>query len=484
MSDNKTKTPGELEKTHLVSSNKAYSAAKKLRIKVLGGERERSTDKNDTPEQAHSPEDNSTPATDGMAGNNNILTSISYGFLILCLLVAGYYYFGNYPSAVIDVEVKDLNTVSKQPSKHTSSSPHVSANRPIAVRDIVSNLMKDAVWDMYKIHSLKKNWVQLDTKKQIEISHAAWFKEFQTALDKQLNTPKPNALFNKQQIIARSSALTELQEILSKVIPSHTSAEVAVHTDAPSGVVDSNGVANGTDSSEASGTSVTVSPAETEANGEFPAVQINSAVAPINNEKAKKLLSAVTESKRESPENADSTLKATSEQVAILRSLYATKPIQTPSSTISATKKTTDEKKYYYVNGSVESLRNSSNQKTPTVAELNDLTVQLSNYYETGNFEGFTSLFAGDLNSENEEALSQTKKQFKDWLAGTSDRQMFIKELNWSFNKNNAVGRGELSLTLISHQEPRIVTIKKRIELTVTKEDQKVYISSFEQSEF
>ena len=61
---------------------------------------------------------------------------------------------------------------------------------------------------------------------------------------------------------------------------------------------------------------------------------------------------------------------------------------------------------------------------------------------------------------------------------------MFIKELNWAFNKNIAIGSGELSLTLISNNQPRIVTINKSIELIVRKDNQKVFITKFEQSGF
>ena len=141
-------------------------------------------------------------------------------------------------------------------------------------------------------------------------------------------------------------------------------------------------------------------------------------------------------------------------------------------------------KKYYYVNGSIESLLNNSPQEKLTVAELNDLIIQLSNNYERGDFKGFTSLFTSDPSHKDYDGLKKTEKQFEDWLSGTSDRQMFVKELNWAFNKNVAIGRGELSLTLISNNHPRIVTIKKSIELTVRKDNQKVYITKFEQSEY
>ena len=563
MPDNKTKITGSSEKTPLLSSSRTSDADIKLRIKVLRGDRERSTSEDDTLDYPHEnpshdslhepphdlphdpPHDsppignNPAQATDSEAGNEagnkGLLAAAGYGLLISVLIVAGIHFFRAYRSPANDVEVDDFNTVSKQTSKRTFKPPRSTINRSIDIVDIVSNLKKDTVWDIHKIHFLKLNWIQLDTEKQWEISREEWFQEFLTALDQQLNSPISNSLFNKEQILARGSALIELQELLTNLPPQRTLSETAQHTDAPNVTIVSSDILDDTHNGEIPDTTVTKTIRE------LPGTQVAIVDDPLNTSEPQTPLRADTKTEKESPENTlptnitetlvstpmevrtdsdvaveehknagridseiplaktaqedvkltaekfkteESTQISPSAQNAARDPLPTDKPIQNAPPKVAAVKKTKEVKKYYYVNGSIESLLNNKPQGKLTVAEINDLIVQLSNNYERGDFKGFASLFTDDPTHENYDALKQTKKRFEDWLSGTSDRQMFIKELNWAFNNNIAIGKGVLSLTLISNDHPRIVTIKKSIELSVKKDDQKVYITKFEQADF
>lgn len=539
MPDNKIKNSSASKKTPLFSSNNKSVANTNLRFKDLRGDHERSISEDDTPESPPNDiEMHAAPATDNEAGNKSLLTAIGYGLLASALLIVGIHIFRVYLSPTIEVEVDEFNTVSQQTSKRTFNPPRVTIHRPLDIGDIVSNIMKDKIWDIHKMHFLRKNWVQLDTKKQSQISGEEWFKEFQTALNEQLNSPTTNSLLSKEQIIARSSALMELQGLLANVAPPHTKLATVEHTKTPAVSATPSKISNDTHNSNMTDTSVTKTIEE------IPSTQISATVEPPKNsqpqKEPQKLLLADTGTKRESPEitppaepadaaastpieinniadaaveehensgssdNATTLAKITHEQLqpTIEKSknaesrqkppperITANEPvptdalIQKSTPKVAAVKKATEEKKYYYVNGSIESLLNNRPQGKLTVAEINDLVIQLSNSYERGDFKGFSSLFANDPSHESDNTLEKTKKQFEDWLSGTSDRQMFIKELNWAFNKNVAMSKGVLSLTLISNSHPRIVTIKKSIELTVRKDDQKVYITKFEQSD-
>ena len=535
MSDKKsTSAPNQ---THLLSGKEKSHGDTKVRIKVLRDDSERITSKDDAPENPHhhpphNPphlESNPPPVGESKAGNRSLTAAIAKGFLISILLVAGVHFFLANLSPSIDAKVDDFNTIATQTSKRTFNPPRSMINRPIDIDDIVSSLKKDTIWDIHKIHFLKKNWMQLDAKRQWEISGEKWFKEFKIALVQQLNLPIRDSLFNKEQIIARSTALTELQALLAAVSPPHSLSETVEHKEAPNVITATGDILNETHNNEIPDISVT------KTSQELPSTQVSISIVPLINAEPQKPVLIYTEIKKQLPENdptadtpvpvvstpieardlAEVTVKeqinagsddhetplaktaqepikpnvekstiAESTQNPIVEQNEAYKPQTTDKSVQNTSPKVATSKMYNYVNGSIESLLNNRPQEKLTVAELNDLIIQLSHNYERGDFKGFSSLFASDPSQENYDALNQTKKQFKDWLSGTSDRQMFIKELNWAFNKNIAIGSGELSLTLISNNQPRIVTINKSIELIVRKDNQKVFITKFEQSGF
>ncbi|MDH5326137.1 MAG: hypothetical protein OEY58_11805 [Gammaproteobacteria bacterium] len=136
------------------------------------------------------------------------------------------------------------------------------------------------------------------------------------------------------------------------------------------------------------------------------------------------------------------------------------------------------QKKYYYVNGVTEFSKRS--KKTPTIAELNNLTVQLISAYEAGDLERFTSLFDDDPESEYYEQLEQVKSEYQDLVYQTSDRQMFIRDMKWTFKDNVAIGKGTLTLVTLFSSQSQILNRKKVLEMVARKVENKILITRFE----
>ena len=500
----------------------------------------------------------SSPVPDDNGNSQSLLVTVGHGFVIGILLVAGFYFYRSYLPPAKEVEIGDLNPASNQTQKPTFNPPRSTIDRPIAIHDIVSNLMTDAVWDVHKIHFFKKNWMQLDAKEQAEIAGEKWFKRFQNELNLQINTPTNYSTLNKEHVLVYSSALADLQKLLAATTRRNATLDKEKHTE-----VATAGSSSGASSSTAGGgeiadTSIAAVPDPVEAINESTYAQVSSVA--IGNTVSQSSLSVDTNTQKHSPQTTeveaksaytpnisienespekeapgntlaepalntfegvasvdekehediiknndeilskadqeqqiesdeksnsmDSVQEVIAEQAAMNDQTFEDQQPQegpsdeTPRQNVQA-KNTAETKKYYYVNGSIDMLR-TNNDDNLKVSEVRDLTVQLSKYYESGDIKAFTSLFGNEQNNVDREALTHIKKQFEDWMSGTTDRQMFIKELNWAFHKNVAIGKGELSLTLISNHEPRVLTIKKSIELTVRKENQKVFITHFE----
>lgn len=504
---------------------------------------EPTVDRHETPDPPYDLETATAQIDDGGAENKSLLVTIGRGLAFSVLLAAAVHFFHGSLWPSNNAPLEDFDTLSRQKPKPTFHPPHSVVNRSIEIEGIVSNLMKDAVWDIHKIHFFKTNWMRLDAKKQAALSHEQWFKEFQNAVDRQLNTPAVNSPSTKAQTLARNLALMELQPLLANAAAADTSVKIADNK-AASKDMGKHGGASTANRRE----KLTAEPVSRSTHSTLDA-QVSKVPKPQEIPGQQLRLPMSAENQHQALENSTTLLKAETAvsipakikkmpQVAAAEHLNIEKPennvinaelakttqVQAklatekpqhsgraqpkqPKQLTASEQQTTDipksepntiaasdtnvptaenhvaVKKYYYVNGSIESLRSNKPQDLLTVAEINDLVVQLTSDYEKGDFKGFTSLFSSDPAQENHKALIQIQKQFKKWLSGTSDRQMFLKELNWAFSKNTAIGMGKLSLTLISDNQPRIVTINKSISIKVRKDHQKVYITRFEQFE-
>ncbi|WP_455204440.1 hypothetical protein [Kaarinaea lacus] len=542
MSNNKIINTGSSNSSKFSTNNNGGAATGELRVKALRDEPDGEAVMADSAAAAAQAKTGPQPEPGSDKVRKSLFPAIMYGLLMFTILIAGFFFIHHFTSPESDVNPASANSPSKASARPTFSPSRATINRPVDIKAIVSNLMNDKVWDVQKIHIFKKNWLQLGAEQQIKLSNEDWFAKFQAALAQQIEAPIEATSTNKQLIIVRSAALVELQEVLTTTTESRTIA-LAVTSDqsalatATSPQNDSpNRVEIEMAGAQQAVVVKTIKPEKDEKvkdamaesafievpAGEVERKPVESATSetPVavsqqreNTEVTNPPTSGAAAKKAEQPLQQPAKDSSVGDEIA---SAKVAQPQQAERSTetlavvevaptpvvvpveierrVNETKKQVETvkpkstreksvKKYFYVNGSLEGLSRGKNPEKVTVAELNDLTVQLSSFYESGDLEGFASLFSSNPVDAEQQALMHVKKQFETWLSGTTDRQMFLKELNWVFNKNIAIGTGKLTLTLISDSEPQVLTLKRNIELTVKKENQKVSITKFEQSD-
>lgn len=536
MSDRKTETSTETIRTPLLSREKSNNK-NTFRVKLLHADRQQSIGKHNTPQPPPTVDTDPEPVTEGKTGKKSLFWAVGYGLVFSMLTVAGIHLFRSDPAPTSSTKEESIHSGSIPADSHvTNKPPQEVLDRTIDISDIVANITKDTIWDVQKIHYLNKNWMQLDSERQWEVSREKWFQAFLNALQQQLNLPANSTQLSKEQLIVRSTTLLELQELLNHV-PAPQASPKVVHANTPRQVVahaesaqkslkddtreiqkptpkplakktSTHQTAAGkppqdTNTPVAAPTTDTV-PKKQSPDSDIPMVTVAEtastqaqtgtvAKTSIDKDANTNKRNNATPAARPTQETAKVAVSKTAEppggQTTLAKSstsqdpLPAGNPVKDLPRDVAVEKKPPEKKKYYYVNGSIESLRKNKPQGKITVSELNDLLFELSNSYERGDLTVFGSLFNKDANDENYNTLKKTEKKFEQWLSNTSDRQMFLNDFNWAFNKNVAIGTGKLSLTLITENDPRIVTIKKAVELTVRKDQGKVRITKFQQSD-
>ena len=167
---------------------------------------------------------------------------------------------------------------------------------------------------------------------------------------------------------------------------------------------------------------------------------------------------------------------ANTKQLAKQKPLFST----IESAPAELAKSAQEKKKYYYVNGVVDFSNKGRLENVPTMAELNNLTVQLISAYEAGDLERFASFFDDDPESEYYEQLEQVKTEYQDLVYQTSDRQMFIRDMKWSFKDNVAIGKGTLTLVTLFSSQSQVLNRKKNLQMIARKDKNKILITRFE----
>jgi len=120
------------------------------------------------------------------------------------------------------------------------------------------------------------------------------------------------------------------------------------------------------------------------------------------------------------------------------------------------------------------------NQLTrPTYSELSDITVQFVDAYESGNLKKFAALFSKKAISNKQNGLDGIKDQYAQIFSSTTERQMFIHDLKWSYKKNAAIGKGKLELVVLSNTEADVFSQKGRVEIVAERQNNKVLIKRF-----
>ena len=86
-------------------------------------------------------------------------------------------------------------------------------------------------------------------------------------------------------------------------------------------------------------------------------------------------------------------------------------------------------------------------------------------------------LFASSTWTTDPSGLEELRRDYADLFESTSDRQVFISNIDWSFKNNKAMGTGDLVINLLSKQDHKITKKKGKVRLIVEKNRRKARIS-------
>ncbi|MGD8595174.1 MAG: hypothetical protein PVF82_20270 [Gammaproteobacteria bacterium] len=128
-------------------------------------------------------------------------------------------------------------------------------------------------------------------------------------------------------------------------------------------------------------------------------------------------------------------------------------------------------------NNAVKNLSAKDRPKYPTQGELQDIVTQYVDSYQTGDIGGIMDLFASSTWTTDPSGLEELRRDYADLFESTSDRQVFISNIDWSFKNNKAMGTGDLVINLLSKQDHKITKKKGKVRLIVEKNRRKARIS-------
>ena len=106
--------------------------------------------------------------------------------------------------------------------------------------------------------------------------------------------------------------------------------------------------------------------------------------------------------------------------------------------------------------------------KHPTPSELQDLVTQYVTAYETGDVKELMQLFSNATWTKSRTGLVEMKQNYENLFLTTSGREVFIKNIDWQYKGDKALGTGELLVTL-HNKENQVETKKGKIRIVAKK---------------
>ena len=126
-----------------------------------------------------------------------------------------------------------------------------------------------------------------------------------------------------------------------------------------------------------------------------------------------------------------------------------------------------------------QSLPDPSLSHKPTEKELDTIIAQFVNSYELGDIKQFASLFTNDVISNSHKDIDGLKSQYSDLFNSTTERQMILHDMKWKFNKDKAIGKGKMELSLVSTEDSQEKEQFGRLQLVAEKQQDKIVFTRF-----
>jgi len=118
-----------------------------------------------------------------------------------------------------------------------------------------------------------------------------------------------------------------------------------------------------------------------------------------------------------------------------------------------------------------------SKPRGPTAAELQDVITRFIGAYESGNIKALDGIFSTNARTNDRNSLREIKSDYKEFFSNTTDRQLYIKDLKWTFNKELAKGIGNLNALVVKTDSDKINAINGEIEIVAQRIKDKVLIT-------
>jgi len=115
--------------------------------------------------------------------------------------------------------------------------------------------------------------------------------------------------------------------------------------------------------------------------------------------------------------------------------------------------------------------------KGPTAAELQDVITRFIGAYESGNIKALDGIFSLNARTNERNNLREIKSDYKTFFSHTRDRQLYIKDLKWTINKELAKGVGNLNALVVKTDSDKINAINGEVEIVAKRIHNKVLIT-------
>jgi len=106
---------------------------------------------------------------------------------------------------------------------------------------------------------------------------------------------------------------------------------------------------------------------------------------------------------------------------------------------------------------------------SPTPAELAKVVNQYIDAYEQGDVRKIMSMLSLNARTNNANNAKEIEENLKKVFAGTSDRQLFIRNVKWKYQKNIAKGVGDIQTLNVPRDNSGVVSTKGMIQIIAKK---------------
>jgi len=125
----------------------------------------------------------------------------------------------------------------------------------------------------------------------------------------------------------------------------------------------------------------------------------------------------------------------------------------------------------------VNQLSQQHQRDYPSRSELQDLVTRYVDAYEAGDIDTLMTLFASSSWTTDKAGLTELRQEYSDLFDSTTEREIFVYNIDWSMTGGKAVGTGELAMTHHPINDGNVTSSLGKIRFMTKKDHSGVYIT-------